>query len=113
MGANGDRTGTEWNQPRVAESTAEPIFETQYEYGSETEGLTVVIIDAIADAMGVSPTEVAPRISDSVDPDAMERVLRPRPDGTERSGRLTFYLCRFRVTIDSDGTVTIHERGEG
>lgn len=90
-------------------STQNVVFETTYEYGEAKDGLTVVIIDAIADALDVSPTEVVPRISESVDPDALERILRPLPDGTEREGHLTFFLMDYRITVFGDGTVRIVE----
>lgn len=89
--------------------TQNVVYETTYDYGEAKDGLTVVIIDAIADALDVSPTEIVPRISESVDADALERVLRPLPDGTQREGHLTFFLMDFRITVFGDGTVRIVE----
>lgn len=90
-------------------STPDLVFETQYDYNGSSDSLTVVIIDAIAAELGISPTEVVPQISDAVDPDALERILRPRPDGSRRNGTLMFYLLDFRITVESDGRVRIHD----
>lgn len=107
MGTNREQTQSQPRHGRLDEPFEEPVFETRYEYGGQTDGLTVVLIDAIADVKGISPADVAPKITESVDPDAMERVLRPLPDGTERNGRLTFYLLDFRITVSSDGMVRV------
>jgi len=108
MGSDSDNQST-CEREDTSVTLPSPVFETQYEYGSETDGLTVIIIDAIANAMDTSPTEIVPKINESVDPDALERILRPLPDGTERDGYLTFYLVGFRITVDSDGTVSIYD----
>lgn len=109
MGANSEQQQTSRSLGDGAHGDAELVFQTEYEYGTETDGLTVVIVDALASETDVSPTELVPCISESVDPDALERVLRPLPDGTRRDGRLTFYLLEFRITIDGDGTVSIYD----
>ncbi|MBV0923842.1 hypothetical protein KTS45_06460 [Halomicroarcula limicola] len=85
------------------------VFETTYEYGTETDELTVLIVDAIADEMDVSPVKFVSKINEAVNPDAMERILRPLPDGTKRNGQLIFFLHGFRISIHGDGTVRIHE----
>ena len=109
MGTDRERGQSRATIVRDEQQFDEHVFETQYEYGAETDELTVILIDAIAETEGISPAEVAPRINESVDPDAMERVLRPLPDGSERDGRLTFYLLGYRITVRSDGTVRIFE----
>ena len=109
MGANSEQQQTSRAVGEQARNDPELVFQTEYEYGNETDGLTVVIVDALADETDVSPTEIVPRISESVDPDALERVFRPLPDGTRRDGRLTFYLLEFRISVDGDGTVSIYD----
>lgn len=89
-----------------------PVFETQYEYSDASDSLTVIIIDAIADELDISPTEVVPKISEAVDPDALERILRPLPDGQQRNGTLVFTLLDFRIRIESDGIVRMYDARE-
>lgn len=112
MGTNRKQTQSQPRHERTGGGIEEPVFETRYEYGGKTDGLTVVLIDAIAEVEGISPAQVAPKITESVDPDAMERVLRPLPDGTERNGRLTFFLLGYRITVRSDGIVRIFDGGD-
>ncbi|MFB6166125.1 MAG: HalOD1 output domain-containing protein [Haloarculaceae archaeon] len=92
----------------------EPAFETTYEYGDQIDGLTVTIVDGVATVRDVSPMEIVPRVAESVDPDALERIFRPLPDGTRRRGSVTFYLVGCRITVDSEGVVRIYDdAGDG
>lgn len=109
MGANSEQQQASRAVEEQARSEPELVYRTEYEYGNETDGLTVIIVDALADVTDVSPTEIVPRISESVDPDALERVFRPLPDGSRRDGRLTFYLLDFRISLDGNGTVSIYD----
>ncbi|AEH36625.1 HalOD1 output domain-containing protein [Halopiger xanaduensis] len=70
--------------------------------------LTTTVIHALADCMGVDPTDGRISLYDSVDPDALDRLFRPRHDGTPRSsGQLSFVVDDHRVTVHADGEILI------
>lgn len=88
--------------------TSDPDVVAHHDFDDSTSELTVTIVDAVASAVGVSPTEVVPRVDEHVDPDALDRLFRPRPDGTPREGRLVFELLDCRVAVDGDGAVLVY-----
>jgi hypothetical protein len=49
-------------------------------------GLTVTLSLALAAVTELSPTELVPRFADHVDPDALNRLFRPLPNGDLREG---------------------------
>lgn len=66
----------------------------------------MAVVEAVADASGVEPMEVTPRLSDVVDPDALERLFAESHDGRSRSdGAVCFGMGRWTVQIDWDETV--------
>lgn len=111
MSTDGSRDGDDGGADRAETAIGdrpEPDFETTYEYGETIDGLTVTIVDGLSEVRDVPPTEIVPRMNESVDPDALERIFRPLPDGSRRRGSVTFYLLDCRVTVDSHGTVRIY-----
>lgn len=70
--------------------------------------LSTSVVHAISDATGVDPTDAGFCLNDHVDPDALDRLFTPKPDGTRRgSVDLTFTVWGYRVTVDSSGRITI------
>jgi len=64
------------------------------------------VIRAVADAKGIDPLGVETRVNDVVDPDALDRLFRDRPNGTSRiGGYLVFYMCDCEVVVSGDMTV--------
>ena len=102
---------TERGAPGVPPS-AEPAVEVEHDFDDPTAELTVTVVDAVATARDVSPTEVVPRVTERVDPDALDRVFRPLPDGTPRQGRIAFELFDCLVVVDADGTVGVYPSSE-
>lgn len=70
--------------------------------------LVVDVVSAVADANGVDPTELEPRLNNVVDTDALGRIFSDRPNGVARpGGRIVFTLCGCEVTIDGDQSVEV------
>lgn len=70
--------------------------------------LVVDIVSSVANANGVDPIELEPRLNDVVDSDALERLFSDRANGAPRSGgRVVFTLCGCEVTIQSDESVEV------
>lgn len=73
-----------------------------------TARLSETIVHALAESMGVNVTDCDFSLYDSVDPDALNRLFRPREDGTPRTdGMLSFIIQGHRVTVHADGEILI------
>lgn len=83
---------------------------------AESRSLTTVIIEAIAEAEGVSITEVlSPPLYEVVDVEAMEVALFG-PPGAPRNGTASaveFQYNDYKVSVVSDGWVTVSRRKYG
>jgi len=104
---------THWLQ--VAQSHWSQVVQSHYNPDGNRE-LTTVIVHAIAEAEGVSPTEVtSPPIYEVVDVPAVEdAVFRPEKHGNSRQG---FGIVEFRYTdyivkVRSDGWIQVYEPTE-
>lgn len=71
-------------------------------------GLTVTLSLALAAVTDLTPTELIPRFSDHVDPDALNRMFRPLPNGDLREGGpLHLTVEGYDVTIYNTGRIEI------
>ncbi|QLG51198.1 HalOD1 output domain-containing protein [Natrinema halophilum] len=70
--------------------------------------LSTTVIHALADCMGVDVTDSRVSLYDSVDPDALDKLFRPRHDGTPRSGAtLSFHVNGYHVRVSGTGEIVI------
>lgn len=74
------------------------------------KGLTVTLSLALAEVTGLSPTELIPQFQKHVDPDALDRMFRPLPNGDLREGG-PFHLTieGHAVAIYNTGRIEIYE----
>lgn len=73
-----------------------------------TATLTATLVHAISNVTGADVTEAEQTLSDHADPEALDRLFRPRPDGTFRlAGQLTFTIWGHHVTVSNDGQISI------
>lgn len=75
------------------------------------------VVEAVAEAEGVRPTDLAPPEYESlhavVDPAALDALFADRSNNTRRPrGTVSFRFCDFDVTVDRDGRVTLEEPTE-
>lgn len=76
---------------------------------SATESLTARVISAVADETDKDPMEMS-RLSDVVDPDALEELFRDRHSGASReNGRVFFEFEGCKVVVDADGRIDVSE----
>mgnify|MGYP006304356947 CR=1 FL=1 len=68
---------------------------------ARASSLSVTVVEAVADAVGVAPVDLATPLNDAVDPDALDALFR---NGT---GRVSFDYCEFQVSVDARGTVEV------
>lgn len=69
------------------------------------------IVDAVADAEGVSALDLEPPLAAVVDPDALESLVGSmgRAPGNE-PGRIQFVYGGYDVTVTGTGDVTVRHR---
>lgn len=95
---------------RATVDRPEDRYSMRYDPSMDIE-LTSVVVDALADVAGVDPVEIPP-LSDVVDPDAMNALFRPKPDGTPRTrGQLTFTHFGHEVVVEGEGRIEIAPNG--
>lgn len=61
------------------------------------------IISAVSTEVGTPPTELTPPLADSVDPDALNSLVKHGPDDL----RIVFTYQRKEIEITGDGAVTV------
>lgn len=82
-------------------------YVAHHEFGGSAD-LTTTIVHAISNVTGADVTEAEFSLADHVDPTALDRLFRDRPDGTPRSsGQVSFDVFGHRVTVFGDGRITI------
>lgn len=69
------------------------------------------IIECVASAEGVGPTEVTPPLYDAVDPDALERLFSSRRS-TSLEGTLAFDYSGHDVRVFTGEEVVVEVDGE-
>ncbi|WP_458185033.1 DUF7504 family protein [Haladaptatus sp. NG-WS-4] len=75
---------------------------------SSAQSLSTTVTVAVADVAGVEPADIPEQLYDVVDPEALDKLFKPRDDGKpRRGGRLSFSLYGHHVTVRGDGTITI------
>lgn len=79
----------------------------RYETGGD---VAVTIVDVIAEVKNKPIEDLLSRIDEAVDPGALDRIVRPLPDGSPRSGWVTFALCDCTVRLYGDGRLKIFDR---
>lgn len=79
---------------------------------SESDGLTTAIVYAVADAEGISASDVKqPPLYEVIDTTALEAALFGSETGHRASQCTTEFMYHgYRVTIQSDGWVLVHDR---
>ena len=83
------------------------VYRAEHDFDGSAS-LTTTVVHALADCMNVDVTDGSLSLYDSVDPDALDALFRPRYDGNSRSGgTVAFSVADHRVTVRSDGEILI------
>ncbi|SDJ37374.1 HalOD1 output domain-containing protein [Natronorubrum texcoconense] len=95
------------NSPHVSQSRSPPVYRAMHD-PSGPATLSTTVAHALSDCLGVDVTDSRLSLYDSVDPDALDALFRPRHDGRPRhGGTLSFSVRDHSVTVDSDGEILI------
>ena len=70
-------------------------------------GVSVDVVEAIADRKGVDPTEVDFHLDEHVDADALDALARHASANDDASWSLEFDVAGVSVTVLSDGRITV------
>ncbi len=73
----------------------------------DSGGVSEKVIDAVAEAEGIEPVDVAPPLYEVVDPEALDRVFAPST-GDQLSGEVTFSYSGHEITVGADGEVLVY-----
>lgn len=68
------------------------------------------VVEAVAEAEGISSAKVWPPLYEAIDPDALDELFACRSFRTDRThGRIVFPYCGYEITVYSDGRVRIDD----
>lgn len=70
--------------------------------------ISTTIIEAIAEAEGVSPLSHDVGLRDAVDPDALDRLFEPRGGGEPLRGLVVFEVRDYVVAAFASGDVIVY-----
>lgn len=78
--------------------------------GRETQSASEAVVDAVAEAKGVSTLDVHPPLYEAVDPDALDELVTSMSClGSESAGHVTFHYSGYEVVVTGSGEVSITE----
>jgi hypothetical protein len=74
------------------------------------DSISRAVVEAVADAEGISPLDVEPPLFEAIDPDALDGLFTESslPMGAT-DGVVEFQYAGYVVTVRADGTVSLHE----
>ncbi|USZ73910.1 hypothetical protein NGM07_10620 [Halorussus vallis] len=77
------------------------------EFDPRTRPASQAVVDAVAEYRGVGTTDLD-LLHEAVHPDGLDRLFRPKHDGTSRGGgRVGFEYADCRVVVESAGTIRV------
>jgi hypothetical protein len=70
--------------------------------------ISVSVVEALAEANGVSPVDIRQPLYDVVDPDALDSLFTDN----EGPGRVIFELAGHEITVHASGEILVRDRSE-
>ncbi|MFC4552566.1 MULTISPECIES: HalOD1 output domain-containing protein [Halorussus] len=72
------------------------------------EGASWTVVERVAAAEGVEPTELTPPLGTVLDPEALDELVASLPDSTDPA--VTFDYAGYEVAVAADGSVSVTPR---
>jgi hypothetical protein len=69
--------------------------------------VSAVVVDSVADALGVSPLELETPLYQVIDPDALNDLFAPTPTTEREPSRVSFTYAECEVTVQGRGEVVV------
>ncbi len=91
------------------QSEAEPVHIVEFESDNGAEPVGTALVEAVAAVRDIPPTALVDRLSDRIDPDALERLFDPTDSTPGVSGWLTFAFAGTWVTVTDDREVRVYD----
>lgn len=92
---------------RDSQSRRTQTYRVKHDFDGSA-ALTTTLAHALSDVTGLDVTDTAFTLADFVDPEALDRLFKPKDDGTQRiDGQLSFDVWGNEVTVHSDGQIEI------
>lgn len=93
--------------PQSQQTQGAQTYFVQHDFDGPAK-LTTTLAHAISDVSGINVTDTGFQLNDHVDPEALDRLFKPKSDGTARmNGQLSFTIWGYQVTVYSDGQIAI------
>jgi hypothetical protein len=75
----------------------------------ERRSTSAVVVEAVAEAKGVPPTDVRPPLHHSVDADALNDLFCAKRDASSGNSSISFNYAGYEVTVQSGDEVVVRE----
>lgn len=72
-----------------------------------TESPSERIVEAVAEADGVAPSEVTPPLYEAVDPEALDHLFASTAIADRPGGRVAFPYSGYEITVHYNGRVSV------
>ena len=82
-----------------------PVVDAKYG-SSDDESPVVVIVEALAEATGVDPTDLPP-LFEFVNPDAIDQLFKKHDDASHANAVLSFQFKTWNVFVRADGRIRV------
>ncbi|MFC4553200.1 MULTISPECIES: HalOD1 output domain-containing protein [Halorussus] len=106
--SNRDETGGESTDCEAAGRANDETYTAEFDLRNRSAAQEVV--SAVAEVKGVE-TDDLELIHEVVRPECLDRLFRPRPDGTpRRGGRVAFEYADCDIVVESGGVIRIRPR---
>jgi len=76
------------------------VFHVRFD--PDVESIVHVVVTSVAAIRNVDPLELEP-LNESIDPETLANVVRPRPEQAIRGASITFHYEGLNITIETDG----------
>lgn len=105
MQGSGQHADSPARAPTTAPEPQRYFVDHQFD---EPAHLTTTLAHALSDVSGIDVSAVQAALWDHVDPRALDRIFRPKPDGTARGGSsISFTVYGYHVTVFGTGRIEI------
>jgi hypothetical protein len=75
--------------------------------------VSAAVVEAVAEAEGVSPMELQPPLHYSVDVDALDELFRPRRNAGDGNPVISFVYAGYVVTVREGEIIVVREIDDG
>lgn len=93
--------------PNVHDGGVETVVATQHDPDDET-ALSTSVLMALDEVPEYDATEAESVVFEQINLGALDDLFRP-VEGAERTGRVSFPISRYEVTVTAGGEITITE----